>query len=71
VKTNEEELHVGDDAMTGGAEGAPTQQGQAQAQRHQVAVFSYTKKIQYQALQECGCIQEKASKSLMSTAFHV
>jgi hypothetical protein len=44
VETNEEELHVGDDAVTGGAEGAPTQQGQAQAQRHKVAVFSYTKK---------------------------
>jgi hypothetical protein len=78
VETNEEELYVGDDAVTGGAQSAPTQQGQAQAQRHQVAVFTYTKKIQcqallgpYPALQECGCIQEKASKSLMSTAFHV
>ncbi len=79
MQTNEEELHVGDDAVTGGAKGAPTQQGQAQAQRHQVAVFTYEqKKIQYQALlgpysalQECGCLQEKASKSLMSTAFHV
>jgi hypothetical protein len=43
VETNEEELYVGDDAVTGSAEGAPTQQGQAQAQRHQVAVFTYEK----------------------------
>ncbi len=43
METYEEELHVGDDAVTGGAQGAPTQQGQAQAQRHKVAVFTYTK----------------------------
>jgi hypothetical protein len=43
MEANEEELHVGDDAVTGGAKGAPTQQGQAQAQRHQVAIFTYTK----------------------------
>ncbi len=31
METNEEELYVGDDAVTGSAQGAPTQQGQAQA----------------------------------------